>query len=69
MDEAWVAGELRELKHAWGSAYRITGNLDRWVAVRRDGQGQVSADDPWLLLERIREDYAVSPVARNVARC
>jgi hypothetical protein len=65
MDEIWICSQLTDLRHHWGSAYKITcPGLSQWKAVRRDGQGQISADNAEELRDLIRIDYAECPVPR-----
>jgi hypothetical protein len=60
-------GPLEELRHHWGSAYRIGVRAGRWTAQRRDGKGRPLADrEPGRLREKIAADYLASPVPRDL---
>ena len=58
--------DLAELRHHWGSAYRISHPApDVWLAQRRDTRETLRADSPGELLDLIRADYASRPVPRS----
>jgi hypothetical protein len=59
-----VSAELEDLRTHYSGAYRINGRLGVWTAIRADGKGAIRADNPALLRDLIRADYAVQPVPR-----
>lgn len=80
-DEGWLATveetiealrppvTLTELKHHWGSAYRITyDGRGCWSARRRDGRGMFTARSGTELRDKIRLDYAADEVPRRLKR-
>lgn len=56
---------LADLRHHWGEAYLISGTIGCWRAQRRDDRRTLTAEDPELLREAIRDDYARKPVSRT----
>jgi hypothetical protein len=59
-----AAGDLKDLRRNWGSAYEITG-APGWRAVRRDSQVALIASSPRRLRDLITADYAARPVPRS----
>jgi len=59
---------LGDLNHHWGDCYIINGTLGRWQAKRRDDGRTLTAEDPELLRQVIRDDYARKPVPRTKDR-
>jgi hypothetical protein len=65
--EAGEAGALDELRFHWGEAYNIALAGGVWTAWRKDGRGGKLTDPlPEGLWLRIRADYAVLPVPRDL---
>ncbi len=57
---------LADLVFHWGEAYLIDHpGPDTWLAQRRDDRTVLRAGTPAELLDLIREDYRVRPVARS----
>jgi hypothetical protein len=62
-----ITGDLEYLEHHWGSAYLIGNAGGQYTAERRDGQGAtLTAADRDGLAKLIAEDYAASPVPRDL---
>jgi hypothetical protein len=57
--------DRNDLRHHWGSAYRVDGANGAWVAIRRDTGEAIHAGTATELLGKIRDDYASRPVARG----
>lgn len=59
-------GPLGELKHHWGSAYKLHyfAAIGLWVAQRRDTGETLKADSPAGLRVKIIADYTARPVPR-----
>ena len=55
---------LAALTFAWGDAYELAYEWDRWVARRRDGQAEITAHTLDFLELAIRENYQRRPVPR-----
>jgi hypothetical protein len=53
------------LTFAWGDAYELSYERDRWVALRRDGQAGITACTLDLLEQAIRENYRRQAVPRD----
>jgi hypothetical protein len=65
-DEGWLAAQLADLRHHWGSAYRIDCHgSGRWLAVRRDTGAALTADSALTLRDEILSDYTAFPVPRE----
>ncbi len=61
------AADLDDLRWHWGDAYLIHHlGPDVWVAQRRDSRTTIGAEDPEILRDRIKADYAARPVGRNL---
>jgi hypothetical protein len=58
--------DIVDLKNHWQSAYFISGSDGRYVAVRRDGKGTLTASSVAELWRMIREDYRKDPVPRDL---
>ena len=56
--------ELADLRHHWGTAYRISVDRGQWIAARRDTGEALTAGSAGELAELIRTDYTARPVPR-----
>src|ERR1700760_4666807 len=62
-----ITGDLEYLENHWGPAYLIGSEGSPYIAERRDGQGAtLTAADRDGLAKLIAEDYAASPVPRDL---
>lgn len=60
--EIELATQLIALRRQWGHCYRISYRHGRWVAERRDNDGQVTGAGVKLLRDAIADDHATRPV-------
>lgn len=57
---------LETLRWHWAGAYEFSVRADgRWLAVRADGLGEVTAADAGELSEAVQKDYSARPVPRE----
>ena len=59
------ACELADLRHHWGSAYRLSCRRGQWRAVRKDTRETLTAGSAEELREVIRADYRARPVGER----
>jgi hypothetical protein len=60
-DDGW---DLPELRHHWGTAFRVFGMPGTYTAVRRDNGEALTARDLDGLVAKIRRSYRAVPVPR-----
>lgn len=67
MEETVTGGPLAEARYHWGDAYDIgpAPDGDGYQAVRRDGNGTVTAGTPGELAKAMEADYRACPVRRD----
>ena len=63
----YIAGALKDLRRNWGGAYKITGALGVWRAMRLDNQARLIAIGPGELRDLITADSTARPVPRSGA--
>ncbi|MGH3226136.1 MAG: hypothetical protein ACRDPY_46925, partial [Streptosporangiaceae bacterium] len=65
-DEEYIAAQLENLVHHWGTGYIFQcPQMGAWHAYRRDDMTMITAPDPERLLELVRGNYLASPVPRQ----
>lgn len=57
--------DLADLRHHWGSAYRISWQAGLFCAERRDNGARVRTATASELSSEIRMDYAAMPMTRG----
>ena len=53
--------ELKDLRHHWHTAYKISLDRGRWIADRRDTGEILAAPTADELRDKIRANYSVGP--------